>query len=318
MTFDLGSAAGTSFVTSTPLATAGHWYHVAATFNAANNSFAIYIDGQLHASGTNSNAMSQQASALLSFGTRTGNTNYWQGALRDIRVYSRQLCADEIASLYGLVGHWKLDETSGNVAADSSGLGRNGTVVGTPVWSSGAINNALQVDPSTYMQVPSLIGAPKNLTLAAWANLTGIDSSGAELVSMGDYIAIRLDEGGSSKMFFYNGSGWDFVAVSQTFLNSGWHHFAAVFDDDQNVAKLYVDGVEAASATTNVTIPFIGLGTNTVVGRHGNNKSGWNFTGKVDDVRVYNRALCPAEVLALKNGGGTFSGVKITKWVEIQ
>ena len=38
----------------------------------------------------------------------------------------------------------------------------------------------------------------------------------------------------------------------------------------------------------------------------------------MDDVRVYNRALCPSEVQALFDGGNPFGGVKIIKWVEIQ
>jgi Concanavalin A-like lectin/glucanases superfamily len=318
LVFDLGGDGGNDFCTTTALTDVGRWYHVAVTFDATTKAYAVYVDGQLQKSGTNSNTMSQQPAAILSFGTRTGSNQYWQGALRDVRIYNRRLCPTEIAAFYGLAGYWKLDETSGNTAADSSGLGRDGTVVGTPVWSSGAVNNALQVNSSTYMYVPGLMDSPKNVTLAAWANLTGTDYNGAELVSLGDYIAIRLDEGGSTKMFFYNGSGWDFVGVSQTFLNRGWHHFAAVFNDDANLATLYIDGVAVASSTTYATIPYSGLGTNLVVGRHGNNKSGWNFTGKIDDVRIYNRALCPLEIQALKNGGGTFGGVRITKWLEIQ
>ena len=125
--------------------------------------------------------MSQQAAAVLSFGTRTGSTEYWSGALRDVRVYTRKLCPAEIAELYGLVGHWKLDETSGTTAADSSGLGRNGTVVGTATWTTGKIDNAIQLNGTNRVEVNSLMGSPKNVTLAGWANFTAADSSGAEL-----------------------------------------------------------------------------------------------------------------------------------------
>jgi hypothetical protein len=43
-----------------------------------------------------------------------------------------------------------------------------------------------------------------------------------------------------------------------------------------------------------------------------------DFTGLIDDVRVYSRALCPAEIVRLTDGGEPFYGVKIIKWVEIQ
>jgi hypothetical protein len=315
---DLGGDGSTNIGTVTPLTTVGTWYHFAATFDSTNNSYAIYVNGQLESSGTNPSTLSKQAAGVLSFGTRTGTTNYWSGALRDVRVYNRKLCPTEIEQLYGLNGYWKLDETSGSTAADSSGMGRNGTVTGTPVWSAGAMSNALTVNSTTYLTVPSLLDTPKNITLAAWGNLTGIDTNGAELVSLGNYIAIRLDEGGATKMFYYNGSGWTTVSASQTFLNKGWHHFAAVFNDDQNSAQLFIDGVQAASATATVSIPYTGLGTSFVVGRHGNGSTGWNMTGKVDDVRVYSRALCPSDILALKNAGHAFGGVKVVKWVEIQ
>jgi hypothetical protein len=316
---DLCGDGATTIGTTTPLTEIGRWYHFAATFDSSNEAYAIYVDGKLESSGTNPVAMTQQAAALLSFGTRTGSAEYWQGALRDVRVYNRRLCPTEIAELYGLVGHWKLDETSGMTAADSSGLGRNGLVVGTANWIPAAVDNGLELNGSTRMEVNSLMGSPKNVSLAAWARLTTADSGGAEVVSLGDYLAIRLNETAStSRAFFYNGSTWVSASVSQSFVSTGWHHFAAVFNDDQNQFKFYVDGAEVASVSTTVTIPYTGLGTKTVVGAHGNGGTTWDMTGRVDDVRVYSRALCPTEVQALHDGGNPFEGVQIIKWVEIQ
>jgi hypothetical protein len=317
--FDLCADAVTTVITTVPLNVSGKWYHVAATFDSSNDAYAIYIDGQLNKSGTNSNNMVQQAAAALSFGTRTGSAEYWQGALRDFRVYNRRLCPTDIAELYGFVGHWKLDETSGITAADSSGLGRNGLVVGTASWVPAAVDNGLEVNGSTRMEVNSLLGKPKNVSLAAWARLTAADSGGAEVVSLGDYLAIRLnDSATTSRAFFYNGTTWVSASASQSFTGTGWHHFAAVFNDDLNYFKFYVDGAEVASTSTTASISYTGLGTKTVVAAHGNAGTTWDMTGKVDDVRVYSRALCPTEVQALHDGGEPFEGVKIIKWVEIQ
>jgi hypothetical protein len=317
--FDLCGDATPNVITTIPLNEVGRWYHVAATFDSDTDTYAIYIDGQLDKSGTNSVAMSQQPAAILSFGTRTGSTEYWSGALRDFRVYDRKLCPTEIAALYGLVGHWKLDETSGTTAADSSGMGRNMSVVGTATWATnGPVDGCLQLNGSTRAEVTSLMGSPSNVSLSAWAFLTAADTSGAEVVSLGDYFVIRLNEGANSKAFFYNGSTWVSASVAQTFANNGWHHFAAVFNDSMNTCKFYVDGAEVASVGTTATIPYTGLGTKTVIGAHGNNGSSWDFTGKIDDVRVYSRAICPTEVQAIFDGGDPFGGVKIIKWVEIQ
>ena len=96
---DLCGDGGTTIGSTTPLTGIGQWYHFAATFDSSNETYAIYVDGKLETSGTNSVAMNQQAAAVLSFGTRTGSAEYWQGALRDVRVYSRRLHAAEIAEL---------------------------------------------------------------------------------------------------------------------------------------------------------------------------------------------------------------------------
>jgi hypothetical protein len=261
--------------------------------------------------------MTKQAAAILSFGMRTGGRERWKGALRDFRVYRRRLCADEIAQLYGLVGHWKLDEKSGAAAADSSGAAHDGTVIGTPTWSVGTIDGALRLNGSSFMNAGGLMGNPRNVTLAAWANLTLADTGGAEVISLGDYFSIRLNEGMISKASFYNGSTWANVAVNQTF-RPGWHHFAAVFHDDQNVARFYIDGVEAASVATTSSISYSGLGSSLRLGTHGNGASAYDFTGKIDDARIYNRALCPTEIEQLYSQGDGFAGVRIINWIEIQ
>jgi hypothetical protein len=260
--------------------------------------------------------MVQQAAGILSFGTRTGSTQYWNGAIRDVRVYNRKLCSTEIAALYGLVGYWKMDEVSGSTASDSSNLGRNGTVVGTATWTAGKMNNCIQLNGTNRVEINSLMDTPKNVTIAAFANLTSADTSGAEVISIGDYFALRLNTAGVSRAFFYNGTTWVNCTVNQTFAGAGWHHFAAVYNDDQNYCKLYVDGIEVASVATAVAIQYSGLGSKTVIGAHGNGNTAMDFNGKIDDVRIYNRALCPSDVQILSSGG--FGGVKITKWYEIQ
>src|SRR5262249_38508295 len=159
---------------------------------------------------------------------------YWQGALRDFRVYSRRLCPSDIADLYGLVGYWALDESSGTTASDSSGAGNNGSVSGTSNWNAGKVNNAFQFNGNTSINIPTLFGRPKTATITAWAKLTTADSSGAEVISLGDSLAIRLDAGGTAQAFFNNGTNWTTISYSQTFAGAGWHHFAAVFDDDHD------------------------------------------------------------------------------------
>jgi hypothetical protein len=70
-----------------------------------------------------------------------------------------------------------------------------------------------------------------------------------------------------------------------------------VFNDDANTCKFYVNGIEVASVSTAVTIPYTGQGTKAVIGTHGYLGTAHDFTGKVDDVRIYHRALWPERSL---------------------
>ena len=100
LSFDLGNEGSPEFVTVTPLNQADRWYHIVAVFDASDDSFEVYVDGQLDTSGVNGDDMVAQSVGQLSFGTRTGSTDYWEGALQDFRVYGTKLTATEVAELY--------------------------------------------------------------------------------------------------------------------------------------------------------------------------------------------------------------------------
>ena len=200
---------------------------------------------------------------------------------------------------YTISAQWKLDESSGTTAADATGFGNTGTVIGTASWVSAIRNNGFSLNGSTYIQATGLIGTPTNVSLAAWANLTAADTSGAEIISLGDRFGLRLDEGSVSKAFFWNGSSYESVSIGQIFVGQGWHHFAATFNDATDSFKLYVDGVQVASLTTTSSVSYSGGGSNTRIGSHGNGSTSYDFTGVVDDVRVYGYALSAVEVAQL-------------------
>ena len=198
-----------------------------------------------------------------------------------------------------LEAQWKLNETSGTSASDSSGNSRTGTVTGTASWVAAVLNNGFSFSGATKIQATGLMGSPRSISVAAWANLTTPDSGGAEVISIGDHFLLRLDESGSTSVKYYNGTTWVVLSVSQTFAGTGWHHFAATFDDPHNSLKLYIDGELAATSTTTSSISYAGLGANTVIGRQGNAGTTNDFTGQIDEVRVYSYVISSTEVAQL-------------------
>ena len=105
LVFDLGvTGVNTEFVTTVTVDTPDQWYFVAATYDTSNDSYAVYLDGVLHKSGTYPSALAVPADNPLSLGTRTGSTNYFDGTLDDVRVYNYALSAAAIADLFAAGG----------------------------------------------------------------------------------------------------------------------------------------------------------------------------------------------------------------------
>jgi hypothetical protein len=314
LAFDLGCDAGGLFVTSSAFSEVGRWYHVAATFNAADNSFAIYVDGQLHATGSTAAAMTQQAAALLSFGVRTGATAYWQGAIRDVRIYNRRLSVDEIAQFFGLVGHWTLDETSGTTAADSSLLGNHATYQGSPTLGvNGRVSYAVDFDGSNYAITNQTFVPPSKGTVAFWMRRTTAITGRQRFFGVGGDWEIWQDPDGIVRCDL---GGDGNVGGFKTFTSVGvlgtWYHFAATFDADADTFAIYINGVLDASGSM-ALLPQasaqLSIAARTGLGIE-------RFQGKLDDLRIYTRVLCPTEIHEIFAGG--FEGVRIIKWVEIQ
>ncbi len=143
------------------------------------------------------------------------------------------------------------------------------------------------------IQITGLLGTHSDVALSAWANLTIADENGAEVVSLGDYTGLRLDDPGlSTHGFFYAGNdNWPTTSYSHTYAGTGWHHFVYTFDDANNIQKLYVDSLEMASTSHTSTISYTEeLGSDTFIGTHGNEKLPFDFGGIIDEVRVSNVA----------------------------
>jgi len=80
-----------------------------------------------------------------------------------------------------LVAHLSFDESSGNVAHDTSGNGNDGTLNGDPQWVAGLISGALDFDgDGDYVEIPRIV--QDDFTLAAWIKT---DTPGLNLGSHG-------------------------------------------------------------------------------------------------------------------------------------
>ncbi|HNS19450.1 MAG TPA: LamG domain-containing protein [Sedimentisphaerales bacterium] len=216
------------------------------------------------------------------------------------------------------VGYWKLDESSGVTAADSSGNGNHGTLHGDPVWrtSGGWFDGALDFDGrGDYIQVDRPAGfnfAPDSFSVSAWIyprETTGQYRAILEYdrdSAYGNRFGLWLDADG--RVHFRVGlNTWQ----SQTALRAGqWYHVAGTFEADTKKMSIYVDGLLDAAATNKAGFVTPTQAT-LVIGARGAADDEY-FNGLIDDVRVYASLLTSEEVLILAGTGRNEGAVYTT------
>ena len=122
-------------------------------------------------------------------------------------------------------------------------------------------------------------------------------------------VIARLNGVGNVGWDFNIGSGtsisWDLSNDATNYISIGatlspglnqWHHAVGVVDRTANQGLIYIDGVFKSSGSIVSTSTFNGTGINLNFGR--NSGGGNQFSGIIDDVRIYKRALSAAEIEA--------------------
>jgi hypothetical protein len=72
---------------------------------------------------------------------------------------------------------------------------------------------------------------------------------------------------------------------------TGWHFVALTFDGATMQQSLYIDGKNYNHSIAVTAINYSGVGTNTLLGKHGNGKNNFNFIGRIDEARVSRNVL---------------------------
>ncbi len=199
----------------------------------------------------------------------------------------------------GLVTYYDFNETSGTILNDRSANNYNGTVdgAGSDNWDgSGHIGGCLSFDGTFGVTLPTEVfsGMSDALTISVWINSDPTEDAGKPgLVEMG---AGQLPGGSMQyqwdKTHYLTGADDDFA--------DSWHHWAFVKDGDNELLQIYHDGVLVAQQAD----------ANHILGDAGTTRLGISpdgssepFLGKMDEMRIYNRALDHMEIVHLAGLG---------------
>jgi len=205
----------------------------------------------------------------------------------------------------GLVGYWPFN---GN-ANDESGNGNNGTVNGATLTSDrfGNVGKAYSFDGSSFISVANSnsINFTNQFTLNAWMNSSslnpnqGILGKGQNLTQTGYALLHRVDDNQTGISMQTNSpiiQAYSFTLPNQIIVNT-WNLITGTYDG--NVLKLFVNGVLVTSFNSNISLTPNPL-TSLLFGCELTNFR--FFTGKLDDVAIFNRVLSASEVQQLYSG----------------
>ena len=196
----------------------------------------------------------------------------------------------------GLVGWWKLDETSGLTAEDSAGS-NDGTLTNMvgDEWTTGQVDGGLEFDGNNDA-ITGIGDCPTgNFTVAGWAKDTG-GGDWKVFYSAKQEIWFGVDSGATPRIWIdVGGNGNGAKTAAGTWTLDTWHHIAATWDG--TTVHIYLDGVDMGITTYGT--PENPLAMTAVIGAWSDNPSDENWTGALDDVRVYDRALSADEISQL-------------------
>jgi regulation of enolase protein 1 (concanavalin A-like superfamily) len=232
-----------------------------------------------------------------------GTTYYWRVDEKDATtthkgdVWSFTTIADIKITNPDLVGWWMFEEGSGTTSVDFSGYGNDARLAGGARWTDGVVGGGVELVNSGYVVIDGVVNDVKgtNITLSAWIKTT----HGAE----GNLFAINDASSGYALLFGIQGGNpyrWD--TADQQFPpavnDNEWH--LLTFVRDGGTAYIYVDGAQRASYASSFSLSNM---TRWSIGQEWDDSTPSDFyVGKVDDARVYTKALSVDEVKELMRG----------------
>jgi RHS repeat-associated protein len=303
----------------------GLWHHLVGTYDGTN--VQIYADGQLAGSAAFTGAANNPGASSFQIGKNTTAAYYFSGSIQEPALYAYALSSTRIfahyragksalsaGSMYASAvlgdsprGYWRLGETFGAVAGDSSPYGNSGAYGGGfTLVQPGALAN----DPNYSVRLDGSSGnvaVPANASLNVGATVTieaWIDKTSATIGPIVEY-----GNTSSYGVHLWNYPTWDALYVNLvdtagvghaiqspagTFTTNAWYHVAAVYDGAYGT--LYVNGVQVARNNLGSFVPQTTYALN--IGKRPLTSGLAYFTGLIDEAAVYAGALSPARILA--------------------
>jgi len=190
-----------------------------------------------------------------------------------------------------LVAHWKLDETKGTLAEDIS-LAHDATLKGNPVWqpAGGKVGGAILLDGvDDYVQTPFVLNPSQGaFSVLAWVKGGAPGQVILSQMAKANWLSTDANAGRLMTELKAQGSLGTTLQSQSVVTDGNWHRVGLVWDGTNRV--LYADDREVAR-DTQPSLPSSTTGLYMGVGNKLSKGTFWS--GLIDDLRIYNRAVKP-------------------------
>ena len=297
---------------------ANTWYHLTWRYTKSTGEHAIFVNGTLDKSSTGHESF--QGTGTVYIGRSVGSQPF-TGLIDEVEIFNRALSEAEIRAIYdagsagkikvppppppgpdaiqapeGMVGWWPGDGNADDIVG-----GNHGTPQGDATFATGMVGEAFSLDgDGDWVE---LVGAEalsltnSSFTVDAWVNLSNprhqdpVLGTRSNVRNEGLALTAAWHDQHPLMSFWFNDLGGTAVISANT-----WYHLAWRYTKSTGEQAIFVNGTLDVSATGHE--PFEGTGT-VYIGRD----SGRPFTGLIDEVEIFNRALSDAEIKAIYNAG---------------
>lgn len=296
-----GLGGGEVFTTySIPL---NQWSHICGTFDGSvgiiyNNGTVIAGPSVIGGSVTTTPGTGIYVGKIMTFPTQ-----HFAGKMADLRIYSKALDPKEVRLIsaqipVGLVARFDFN----NSIQDVSGMGNQTSNMGVGFSTDrfGNAASAISTNGTNYLSVSTAntqlpkANQPRTICAHYKSQLTDPGTIVSYGMASVDRL-ISLGSGTSGSKYLFSGFGNDVEGLYYNHENV-WHQLCGVFHGppNGNLAMLYDNGVLLQTSVKNTwdTLPLaFTIGTRTDLAT--------SFTGSIDEVIIYNRALSTNEIQAL-------------------
>jgi len=316
----------------------GVWTQVAYVYRGAGDGGGrVYVNGHdvtlTHWEETGNPPIDRAENVLI--GHAYSNNNFL-GSIAAVRFYNRALNEGEINELAqdadpalvgpsynegatGLLSHYSFDDVGGSPSlADNGPLNYTLTTTNAPTATTGkdgdtnGVYDFTRTDASTGQNLQTTpittegIGEGQSITLSAWINPKSLPKNDGDIYVIAarengndiGYIFELWNSAGVQKLLWSPSVAANNISAPVNIPLNTWSHVAVV--QISGAPVLYLNG-KALSGTssigTNLFKPAV-ISTPMYIGRRTSDLPHY-FDGKIDDVRIYNRALSGVEVRQL-------------------